>query len=64
MFVREVTIFGDCQEFPRAPVLCAPDSSNALGLMGALDLGDLRIGHFCDGPTEWELLLMRCDSAV
>ena len=46
------------------PVLCAPESCNAQGLMGALDMGGLRIGHFCDDPKEWELSLLRCDSAV
>ena len=52
LFVREVTLFGDGREFPCAPLLRAPDSCNALCLMGALDLGGLRIAAFCDDPTE------------
>ena len=64
MFVWEVTLFGGDRELSCAPLVCAPESCNALGLVGALDLGGLRIGNFCDDPKEWELLLLRCDSAV
>ena len=64
MFVREVTLFGCDRELSFAPGLCAPDSANALGLLGALDMGSLRIWHFREDPTQWKLfLLLRCDSA-
>ena len=46
------------------PLLRAPESCNALGLLGALDLAGLGIPDFCHDPTEWKLLLLRCDSAV
>ena len=57
--VRGVTLFGCGLEVSRPPVLCASRSCNALGLMGASDMGCLRVGHFRDNTNERALSLMR-----
>ena len=59
ILLRGVSLFGGGRGVSRAPPLCAPVSSDALGLMGALDMGAPHPGRFRDDPKDWGHLMRR-----